>query len=74
MCACARSSRAANKPEAICKSKSALYNPLGQRYWSCTPYLLGEGQAMLYSFAPQTKVDTRIPGIPFGQVPFNYRR
>ncbi len=50
------------------------YNPLGHRYWSCTPYLLGEGQAMLYSFAPKTKVDTKIPGIPFGRVPFNYLR
>ncbi|MGD9250032.1 MAG: catalase family protein [Desulfobacterales bacterium] len=50
------------------------YNPLGHRFWSCTPYLLGEGQAMLYSFAPKTKVDTRIPGIPFGRVPFNYLR
>ena len=50
------------------------YNPLGHRYWSCTPYLLGEGQAMLYSFAPKTKVDTKIPGIPFGKVPFNYLR
>jgi hypothetical protein len=50
------------------------YNPLGHRFWSCTPYLLGEGQAMLYSFAPKTKVDTKIPGIPFGRVPFNYLR
>jgi hypothetical protein len=50
------------------------YNPLGQRYWSCTPYLLGEGQAMLYSFRPKTKVDTKIPGVPFGRVPFNYLR
>ena len=50
------------------------YNPLGHRFWSCTPYLLGEGQAMLYSFAPKTEVDTRIPGIPFGRVPFNYLR
>ncbi len=50
------------------------YNPLGHRFWSCTPYLLGEGQAMLYSFAPKTVVDTRIPGIPFGRVPFNYLR
>ena len=23
-------------------------NPLGERYWSCVPYLLGEGQAMMY--------------------------
>lgn len=50
------------------------YNPLGQRYWSCTPYLLGEGQAMLYSFRPKTKVDMKIPGVPFGKVPFNYLR
>jgi hypothetical protein len=50
------------------------YNPLGQRYWSCTPYLLGEGRAMLYSFRPKTKVDTKIPGVPFGRVPFNYLR
>ena len=32
------------------------YNPLGQRYYSCVPYLLGEGQAMLYSYKPLTKV------------------
>ena len=50
------------------------YNPLGQRYWSCVPYLLGEGQAMMYSFVPKSRVDTRIPGLPFGRVPFNYLR
>jgi hypothetical protein len=50
------------------------YNPLGQRYWSCTPYLLGEGQAMMYSFRPKTKVDTKVPGLPFGRVSFNYLR
>ncbi len=50
------------------------YNPLGQRYWSCTPYLLGEGQAVMYSFLPKTEVETRIPGAPFGKVPFNYLR
>lgn len=50
------------------------YNPLGQRYWSCVPYLLGEGQAMMYSYVPRTKVDTSIPGIPFGRVPDNYLR
>ena len=32
--------------------------PLAQRYYSCTPYLLGEGQAMLYSYAPLTPVPT----------------
>ncbi len=50
------------------------YNPLGQRYWSCVPYLLGEGQAMMYSFAPKTTVDTKIPGLPFGTPPLNYLR
>jgi hypothetical protein len=50
------------------------YNPLGQRYWSCTPYLLGEGQAMMYSFRPKTQVDTKVPGLPFGKVSFNYLR
>jgi hypothetical protein len=51
-----------------------LYNPLGTRYWSCVPYLLGEGQAMMYSFAPKSKVITRIPGVPFGRIPPNYLR
>ncbi len=50
------------------------YNPLGQRYWSCVPYLLGDGQAMMYSFAPKTTVDTKIPGLPFGTPPLNYLR
>ena len=49
-------------------------NPLGARYWSCVPYLLGEGQAMMYSFAPRSKVITAIPGVPFGRVPPNYLR
>ena len=50
------------------------FNPLGHRYFSCVPYLLGEGQAMMYSFAPKTKVPTRIPGVPFGSPSFNYLR
>lgn len=50
------------------------YNPLGQRYWSCTPYLLGEGQAIMFSFVPKTDVYKRIKGVPFGEVPFNYLR
>jgi hypothetical protein len=49
-------------------------NPLGTRYWSCVPYLLGEGQAMMYSFAPRSEVVTDIPGLPFGRVPPNYLR
>jgi deferrochelatase/peroxidase EfeB len=48
------------------------YNPLATRYWSCVPYLLGEGQAMMYSFLPKSKVITDIPGVPFGRVPPNY--
>jgi hypothetical protein len=50
------------------------YNPLGARYWSCVPYLLGEGQAMVYSFYPKSQVVTDIPGLPFGRVPDNYLR
>jgi hypothetical protein len=50
------------------------FNPLGQRYYSCVPYLLGEGQAMQYSFAPKTAVVRKIPGVPFGRVPDNYLR
>lgn len=50
------------------------YNPLGQRYYSCVPYLLGEGQAMLYSYKPLTDVPMTIPGVPFGRVPPNYLR
>ena len=51
-----------------------MYNPLGQRYWSCVPYLLGEGQAVMYSFVPKTDVYEDIPGLPFGEVPVNYLR
>lgn len=50
------------------------YNPLATRYWSCVPYLLGEGQAMMYSFVPMSEVITEIPGVPFGNVPPNYLR
>lgn len=41
-----------------------LANPLANDYFSCTPYLLGEGQATQYSFHPVGKVDTRIPRLP----------
>ncbi len=51
-----------------------LYNPLGTRYWSCVPYLLGENQAMMYSFAPCSTVHKNIPGLPFGTPSFNYLR
>src|SRR5512141_528779 len=50
------------------------YNPLGQTYYSNVPYLLGAGQAMKYAFLPRTKVNKKIPGVPFGRVPDNYLR
>jgi hypothetical protein len=40
-------------------------NPLGQTYYSCGPYLMGQGLAMQYSFWPLTKVSHRIAGLPF---------
>jgi hypothetical protein len=48
-------------------------NPLGERYWSCVPYLLGEGQAMMYSFYPLTKVHRHIPRLP-ARPPDDYLR
>lgn len=51
-----------------------MYNPLGSRYWSCVPYLLGGGQAMMYSFIPRTTVETSIPGLPFGSPSNHYLR
>lgn len=50
------------------------FNPLGHRYFSCVPYLLGESRAMQYSFIPLTKVPQEVPGVPFGSPPFNYLR
>jgi hypothetical protein len=48
----------------------ALWNetqtsPLEARYWSTVPYLLGEGQAMMFSVRPKLKTRSRIPGLPF---------
>jgi len=48
-------------------------NPLGHTYFSCVPYLLGEGQAMQYSFRSLTKVPRKIPRLPF-RPPDNYLR
>ncbi|HWT98983.1 MAG TPA: catalase family protein [Terriglobales bacterium] len=48
-------------------------NPLGHTYYSCVPYLLGEGQACQYSFQPRTKVYNHIPRLPF-RPPDNYLR
>jgi hypothetical protein len=50
-----------------------LANPLANEYFSCVPYLLGEGQAMQYSFHPLSKVSTRIPRLP-RRPPDNYLR
>lgn len=36
-------------------------SPLETPYWSCVPYLCGEGQAMKYSFVPQSAARTRVP-------------
>jgi hypothetical protein len=48
-------------------------SPLESQYFSCVPYLLGEGQAMQYSFWSRRKKRTRIPGLPF-RPPNNYLR
>lgn len=48
-------------------------NPLGERYWSCVPYLLGDGQAMMYSVYPRSHVYRHIPRLPL-RPPDNYLR
>lgn len=48
-------------------------NPLEAQYWSCVPYLLGEGQAMVYSIRSRLKTRTRVPCLPF-RPPANYLR
>ncbi len=48
-------------------------SPLEARYWSTVPYLLGEGQAMMYSVRPKLKKRTRIPRLPL-RPPDNYLR
>jgi hypothetical protein len=39
-------------------------SPVEVRYWSCVPFLFGEGQAMKYSVRPRTKNKTAIPWNP----------
>jgi hypothetical protein len=39
-------------------------SPLEGDYFSCVPYLLGEGQAMQYSFFTRRKERTRVPWLP----------
>jgi len=48
-------------------------SPIEAQYWSCTPYLLGPGQAMQYSFRSTLKTRSRIPRVPL-RPPDNYLR
>lgn len=48
-------------------------SPFEAPYFSCVPYLLGEGQAMQYSVWPKTRARTPIPRLPF-RPPDNYLR
>jgi hypothetical protein len=48
-------------------------SPLEGDYFSCVPYLLGEGQAMQYAFRPRLRTRTRVPNLPF-RPPDNYLR
>jgi hypothetical protein len=56
----------------------ALWNetqtsPLECRYYSCTPYLLGQGRAMLYSMRPRATTRSKVPDLP-RRPPDNYLR
>jgi hypothetical protein len=48
-------------------------SPLEAPYFSCVPYLLGEGQAMQYSFWPKSSKRTPIPRLPL-RPPDDYLR
>jgi hypothetical protein len=48
-------------------------SPLEDQYFSCVPYLLGEGQAMQYSFRTRLKTRTQVPRLPL-RPPDNYLR
>jgi hypothetical protein len=48
-------------------------SPFEAPYFSCVPYLMGEGQAMQYSVWPKTKKRTPIPRLPL-RPPDNYLR
>jgi hypothetical protein len=48
-------------------------SPMEAQYWSCTPYLLGEGQAMQYSIRSTLTRRTRVPRLPL-RPPDNYLR
>jgi hypothetical protein len=48
-------------------------SPFEAPYFSCVPYLLGEGQAMQYSVWPKSRNRTRVPRLPF-RPPDDYLR
>lgn len=48
-------------------------SPLEATYWSDVPYLLGEGQAMMYSVRPKSRERSKIPRVPLTP-PDNYLR
>jgi hypothetical protein len=48
-------------------------SPFEAPYFSCVPYLMGEGQAMQYSIWPKTNKRTKIPNLPF-RPPDDYLR
>ena len=48
-------------------------SPLESQYFSCVPYLLGEGQAMQYSFWSRLSTRTPVPALP-RRPPDNYLR
>jgi hypothetical protein len=48
-------------------------SPFEAPYFSCVPYLLGEGQAMMYSVWPTSNKRTPIPRLPF-RPPDDYLR
>src|SRR5262249_4909528 len=51
----------------------AQSSPFEAPYFSCVPYLLGEGQAMQYSVWPKSKRRTEIPRLPL-RPPDDYLR
>jgi hypothetical protein len=48
-------------------------SPLEAEYWSCVPYLLGDGQAMKYFLRPRSKHRSQVPNLP-RRPPDNYLR
>jgi hypothetical protein len=48
-------------------------SPLEGDYFSCVPYLLGEGQAIQYAFRTRLETRTRVPRLPL-RPPDNYLR